>query len=161
MINLFSWFGGLEKIVHKLWILAKAACRSVSGIPLRDAYGREEHAPHKISTLWHRTSEVRPPLGPPVRGEHISRENLVIKVHIHSKDAYGREEHATHKIRALWHRTSELRPPLGPPVRGEHISLESHVIRVHIHSEDAYGREEHARIKLELYDTALLSYGRH
>ena len=47
------------------------------------------------------TTEVRPPQGPPVRGEHISQDNNVIRVHIHSKDAYGREEHAPHKIRAL------------------------------------------------------------
>ena len=56
---------------------------------------------------------------------------------------------------------SELRPTLGPPVRGEHISLENHVIGVHIHSKDAYGRGNTLRIKSELYDTELLSYGRH
>ena len=62
---------------------------------------REEHAPNKISALKHRTSDVRPPLGPPVGEDHISLENHVIGVHIHSKDAYGREEHAPQNIRAL------------------------------------------------------------
>ena len=66
-----------------------------------DAYGREEHPPHKISAQLHRTSELRPTLVPPVRGEHISLENHVIGVHFHSKDAYGREEYAPHKISTL------------------------------------------------------------
>ena len=49
--------------------------------------------------------------GPPVRGEHISLENHVIGVHIHSKDAYGREEHAPHKIStaAIFYDTALLR----------------------------------------------------
>ena len=56
---------------------------------------------HIIRAKLPRISESRPPLGPQVRGEHVSLVNHVIDAHIYSKDAYGREEHAPHKISAL------------------------------------------------------------
>ena len=40
----------------------------------QDAYAREEYEEHKIRALRHRNSELRPPLAPPLSGEHISGE---------------------------------------------------------------------------------------
>ena len=67
----------------------------------KHAYGLEKHAPHNVRALLHRTSELPPLLGPPVRGEYISLDNHDIGVHIHSKDAYELEKHVPHKIKAL------------------------------------------------------------